>query len=317
MTPAYDEHYLNDAMVELGDMIDYAVNGCGFSPDAFFMLFINSGIADKFGHGNPKYIGGMSGVELALEVYRCATGRIISLDAELSTRRSTEYWAGWLMAYCHWDTGYRFRDMIDSGMTLGHIMEMYAVEKVDISKFTDETKRLVEAAEKTRQTNLKTIRKSRGISQSELARLSGVTLRMIQLYEQRQNDINKAQSSTLTDLAQALGCRAEDLIEPVSLSHSDVDPAIKQERRSAARKNAAGAGNTSDTKPDPDARLEAETAPDTNNEEVTEVTDEIPDDIYIEGDPYSDLEFRQDRIPDRGTKSSRPSAWSWFRSRRK
>lgn len=42
---------------------------------------------------------------------------------------------------------------------------------------------------------------------------SGVTLRMIQLYEQRQNDISKAQVNVVISLANALGCRVEDLLE--------------------------------------------------------------------------------------------------------
>ena len=42
---------------------------------------------------------------------------------------------------------------------------------------------------------------------------SGVTLRMIQQYEQRAKDINKATASNLFVLAQTLGCKAEDLLE--------------------------------------------------------------------------------------------------------
>jgi len=36
---------------------------------------------------------------------------------------------------------------------------------------------------------------------------------MIQLYEQRQNDINKAQAGTLLNLTKALGCEMQDLME--------------------------------------------------------------------------------------------------------
>ena len=36
---------------------------------------------------------------------------------------------------------------------------------------------------------------------------------MIQLYEQRQNDISKAQVNVVISLAKALGCRVEDLLE--------------------------------------------------------------------------------------------------------
>ena len=61
----YNELYLNDARKNLGEMIEYAVVDLGYKPDEFFDYFITSGIADKFGKGNPKYTVGMSGIELA------------------------------------------------------------------------------------------------------------------------------------------------------------------------------------------------------------------------------------------------------------
>ena len=52
-----------------------------------------------------------------------------------------------------------------------------------------------------------------GLSQSELAELSGVPLRQIQLFEQRQRDINKTKAFDLYCLAKTLGCRSEELLE--------------------------------------------------------------------------------------------------------
>ena len=63
------------------------------------------------------------------------------------------------------------------------------------------------------ETNLKRIRMAKGYSQKQLAELSGVSLRSIQMYEQRRKDINKAQSDSLFHLAKALGCTMEDLLE--------------------------------------------------------------------------------------------------------
>ena len=61
---------------------------------------------------------------------------------------------------------------------------------------------------------LHTIRVRAGLSQSGLARRSGVTLRSIQMYEQRRKDLGKAAVSTVLALARTLGCRIEDLLEP-------------------------------------------------------------------------------------------------------
>ena len=63
-------------------------------------------------------------------------------------------------------------------------------------------------------TRLKTIRKARGFTQQELSDVSGVTLRMIQLYEQRRNNINEASAASVISLANALGCQPVDLMEP-------------------------------------------------------------------------------------------------------
>lgn len=61
--------------------------------------------------------------------------------------------------------------------------------------------------------NLKNMRHRKAMSQKELAEASGVSIRMIQYYEQGVNDINKAEALTVYRLANALCCRVEDLLE--------------------------------------------------------------------------------------------------------
>lgn len=63
------------------------------------------------------------------------------------------------------------------------------------------------------ETKLKCIRTAKGYSQKQLAEMSGVSLRSIQMYEQRNKDINKAQSESLYHLAKSLECKMEDLLE--------------------------------------------------------------------------------------------------------
>ena len=60
--------------------------------------------------------------------------------------------------------------------------------------------------------NLKKIRKENNLSQSQLAELSGVSLRMIQKYETGDRDINNASAVTVYKLAQALNVKVEDLL---------------------------------------------------------------------------------------------------------
>ena len=60
-------------------------------------------------------------------------------------------------------------------------------------------------------TPLQEVRKAIGISQKELAEKSGVTFRMIQEYEQRAKDINKATASSLFALAGVHGFYASKI----------------------------------------------------------------------------------------------------------
>lgn len=120
MTPAYEEMYLNDAMCSMGEMLDYAVYDCGCDGDLFFTQFLSSGVAEQFERGNPKFVGGMSGVELALEVFRRTTGQVPDVDASASEEKTQEYWAGWSLAYYQWKTGMPFREII---VFCGELME--------------------------------------------------------------------------------------------------------------------------------------------------------------------------------------------------
>jgi transcriptional regulator with XRE-family HTH domain len=56
-------------------------------------------------------------------------------------------------------------------------------------------------------------RSSYGCTQAALAKLSGVSLRSIQMYEQRNKDINKASAESLYRISKVLGCTIEDLLE--------------------------------------------------------------------------------------------------------
>ena len=62
-------------------------------------------------------------------------------------------------------------------------------------------------------TNLKRIRQQRGLTQKQLAEKSGVSLKMIQKYETGEKDINHARILTVWQLAVALICSLNSLIE--------------------------------------------------------------------------------------------------------
>ena len=214
MTRAYEETYLDDAMNNLGDMLDYAVNDCGLEAEEFFSHFIVSGVAEAFEKGNPKYVAGLSGPELASEViYRTTHSRPDTPSAE-NIDKSPEYWAGWILAYYQWYSIRRFSDMKKNGLTISRVLSLYPMlHEADISKFVSVADQIIKQNMTIGVSNLQRIRKASSMTQKKLAEASGATLRMIQLYEQRNQDINKAQAITLSRMAHVLGCTVDDLLE--------------------------------------------------------------------------------------------------------
>lgn len=211
MIYAYSEFYLSDAKQNLAEFFDYAINACKFEADLFSKLFIQSGYADKFERGNPAIVAGMSGIELAKKVIMYAYPNWKFPEKTFSKDRSNVYWAGWALAEYQWVTSKRFKDIF-SRISLSDIISMYSVyHEMDIGHFIEDMNKKYNAIEQ--ENRLKTIRENRGISQTELAKLSGVKLRSIQMYEQKVNDIDKAQAGTVYKLSRVLGCTVEDLLE--------------------------------------------------------------------------------------------------------
>jgi len=210
---AYEEIYLDDAMNNLGDMLDYAVNDCGYDCEEFFTHFIISGVAAAFERGNPKYVAGLSGPELASEViFRTYKARLDTQPSE-GVDKSAEYWAGWAMAYYQWHTTHRFDYMRKNGLSMERVMSLYAtLHEADITKFVAVADQIIAKSSVGGTSNLQRIRKARGMTQGRLAEASGAALRMIQLYEQRRQDINKAQVATIARIARVLDCEVEDLL---------------------------------------------------------------------------------------------------------
>lgn len=211
MTHAYNKSYLSNAKNRLAQFFDYTINDCKFNSDWTAMMFVQSGYAEQFERGNPAVLAGMSGIELAHRVInKIYKGKELP-PPSFRDDKSPEYWAGWALAEYQWYTGKRFKDIFEYA-PLSKIVSMYSIyHEMDITQFIDTLNQLYD--KKDADTKLKQIRESRGLSQAELAVESGVHLRSIQMYEQKANDIDKAQAKTLYKLSRVLGCEIEDLLE--------------------------------------------------------------------------------------------------------
>ena len=205
---AYDEMYLEYSKEKLGLMLSYAVNGLGMPLRAFYDRFLVSPEARMFAIGHPKYVAGMSGIELALSV----------LDREedntgIGREVDDIYWTGWALAQLQWYSGLDFAQ-IDQAFPIEEILRLYyPLHEADITRFIAVAERRLQALKTESISPIKLLRKTHGLTQQALAKRSGVSLRMIRAYEQGSKDLSRAEADTLIRLSHALHCPAERLLQ--------------------------------------------------------------------------------------------------------
>ena len=134
---AYQKFYLNDAQQNLAVMFDYALRTLKYDGDQFFLYFIQSEVAQKFGHANPKYIVGMSGIELCQNVLT-KIGATCDFPSEPKTKQGKEFWLGWVLAYYQWLSCRSFAHIQRKGLGINEVVAMYhPLHEADLSKFAD------------------------------------------------------------------------------------------------------------------------------------------------------------------------------------
>ncbi len=210
-TRAYREIYLSNAQSALGDAFDYAINTCHIPGIDFTKLFTVSTVCKRIENGEPAYLSGKSGIEIAIDVIAETTGQTLHIESQVRLERSVEYWIGWAIAYYQWYSDRKFSTIFNA-LSFEDLQKMYyPLHEADISKFVDiADAKIRECYPKT---NLKRLRQLCGYTQFELSEQAEVSLRCIQMYEQRYKDINKASLDTVYRLAKTLGCSIEDLME--------------------------------------------------------------------------------------------------------
>ena len=209
---AYDQSYLADAKSHLASATDYLIVTCKIAADRVGFAYSASPTMKRFAAGDSNIVGGMSGIELGKRLWRELYAAEEAPEAiQSSSGRSCEYWGGWALAHFQWYWRKSFK-WIFARTTMSELLAKYSVyHEMDISRFLEDF--MAELAAVKTEPNLRRIRRAAGYSQAELAKISGVNIRNIQLYEQRAQDINRASASLLGDLAGVLGCSIEDLLE--------------------------------------------------------------------------------------------------------
>ena len=209
MTRAYDISYLDDAMTSLGAMLDYAVNSCGEDLALFYARFLASGVADAFSRANPKYLGGLSGIELATLV-ASRTGSELPKEDGFIDIGSPEYWTGWTLAYLSWYLDLDFGTIQTRGLTVQSLRDRYSVlHEADLSKSVQFA--IQRLGETSGGDLLKLARKNARLTQRQLSDIAEIPLTVIRSYEQGKRSLKSAETENVRRICRALGCRIEDL----------------------------------------------------------------------------------------------------------
>lgn len=208
---AYSELYTESAQRVLGDAFDFAIVTLCINPKDFEKMLIVSDAISQFETGNPAYVCGINGCELARTIISQSGYKFNDKPDEMYIDKSPEFWCGWILAYYQWYTNRHFKEILNT-VSISDLLKMYPVyHEMDIMNFVSEMNKRIESLYQF--TKLRMFRENCGMSQSELAKISDVPLRQIQMFEQRQRDINKTGAITLYKLSKALHCNMDDLIE--------------------------------------------------------------------------------------------------------
>lgn len=210
MNYAYSEYYVEEAMENLAEAIDYAVNACDMGINDFCEMFLVSGYAEQFGSGNPRVVCGMSGTEMVFRISEKVSVQRKFPPARIEYNRSPEYWCGWVLAYYQWKTGCSFQEILRH-VSAESIRNMYwPCHEASEDWFVDHLNTIIEKEKSP--CELQRIRRLRGYSQRILAEKSGINLRTLQQYEIGAKDLNKASVASVMALAKTLDCKIEDLL---------------------------------------------------------------------------------------------------------
>lgn len=210
MLMAYPQCYIDDFSDTFGYMFQYVSEDCGIDTDDFFDWLIVSKVARQIQLGNPKYVAGMSGPDIAREVFIKTFGREFDVEPKYHTVQGVDFWSGSMICYYAWQSGMSFAQLRSYGIKPSVINKMYIQNRNNKGQFVADVMGIVEKNKSS--SALAYFRKMMNMTQKELAESSGVPLRMIQLYEQGQNDLAHAKAEYVLKLANTLKCTVAQLL---------------------------------------------------------------------------------------------------------
>ncbi|MBO4321158.1 MAG: hypothetical protein J5857_11895 [Treponema sp.] len=135
MTYIYDESYLADVQKNLGFFFQFLMWNLKITPDNAQSIFLDSHIPYQIEIGNPDYLCGKSGYELAmLALPERDLMKEIEKAVEEPFYPQAEYWCGYVLAYSQWKHSMKFEAILQN-YPLALLMQSYnLLHECDITK---------------------------------------------------------------------------------------------------------------------------------------------------------------------------------------
>ena len=138
MVYPYDEIYLESVQKNLGFFFQISLRNLNLLPQDVQNTFLASDVSKQIEMGNPDFLCGKSGYELALIAFpKILTDDIIKQAISEPFYPEAEYWSGTVLAYCQWKTGKSFSTIL-AQYPLERILSNYhLMHEADITKMVN------------------------------------------------------------------------------------------------------------------------------------------------------------------------------------
>ena len=136
MALSYDQLYLSDVQKNLGFLFQFCLRNLGKSPEELQQDFLSSIIPTQIEFGNPDFLSGKSGLELAFFLYQDIEGKVEEALQEPYYPQA-EYWVGFVVAYVQWKLQQPFRVLLESYPLERILSNYHLMHEADISKMVE------------------------------------------------------------------------------------------------------------------------------------------------------------------------------------
>lgn len=135
MKYAYDESYLSDVQKNLGFFFQFLLWNLKLSPDEAQDFFLKSIIPYQIEIGNPDFLCGKSGYELALlALPNKSLSEELRQAIEEPFYPQEEYWCGYVLAYCQWKNNVAFSQIFENFPLERLLASYHLLHETDITK---------------------------------------------------------------------------------------------------------------------------------------------------------------------------------------